>query len=172
VAIALFLVFVSIETIADNQQHAFQKEKYRRRKDEEQHQQRGRLVGQYKDGFNQSGLFSIVRKPNYAAEQAIWISYYIFSVSCCFHQHDHHDHRLLINWSAIGWILLVLLFQGSGYFTEQITVSKYPKYKQYMETTPLYVPNLHHLFSSIYNGGSAKVDGRGISDDKDNKKRK
>jgi hypothetical protein len=41
-----------------------------------------------------------------------------------------------------------------------------------METTPLYVPNLHHLFSSIYNGGSDKDDGHGIRDDKDNKKLK
>ena len=33
------------------------------------------------DGFCQSGLFAIVRKPNYATEQLVWISYYFFSVA-------------------------------------------------------------------------------------------
>ncbi len=102
-AIALVLFFIVVESIADNQQYAFQTEKYR------QINAGLELQGEYKDGFCQSGLFSVVRKPNYAAEQAIWISFYLFSVSAS---------GRIFNWSMTGWVLLVLLFQGSGeYFT-------------------------------------------------------
>lgn len=124
VAAACFLACIVIEGIADNQQYAFQTEKYRQRNAGEP------LTGDYADGFNQSGLFAIVRKPNYAAEQGIWISFYVFSVSA-----------IGVNWSGIGWILLVLLFQGSGWFTESLTIPKYPKYKEYQQRVPLYLPN-------------------------------
>lgn len=123
-----FLGFVVIESIADNQQYAFQTEKYRLREFGKP------LESDYADGFNQSGLFSIVRKPNYAAEQAIWISFYLFSVASV-------QGEQLVNWSMSGFVLLCLLFQGSGAFTEKITLTKYPKYKNYMDSTPLYVPN-------------------------------
>ena len=121
---ACFLACIVIEGIADNQQYAFQTEKYRQRNAGEP------LTGDYADGFNQSGLFAIVRKPNYAAEQGIWISFYVFSVSA-----------IGVNWSGIGWILLVLLFQGSGWFTESLTIPKYPKYTEYQQRVPLYLPN-------------------------------
>ena len=99
----LVLFFIGVETVADNQQYAFQTEKYRRMDAgvpplEE---------GEYKDGFCQSGLFAILRKPNYAVEQCVWISFYLFSISAT-------GGRILLNWSMIGWVLLVLLFQGSG----------------------------------------------------------
>ena len=127
-AAAAFMFFVVIETIADNQQYAFQTEKYRRKNAGEP------LTGEYADGFRQSGLFAIVRKPNYAAEQAIWISFYLFSVAAT---------HAPTNWSAIGFLLLVQLFQSSGWFTEKITLEKYPQaYKRYMDRVPLYVPNL------------------------------
>jgi steroid 5-alpha reductase family enzyme len=132
----LYLGFVAVETLADNQQFQFQEEKYRRRATGEE------LAGDYKNGFNRSGLFAVVRKPNYACEQAIWIVFYLFSISC-FHAEVRRQH--FINWSSIGWILLVMLFQGSGYFTEKISLSKYPNYKKYMEETPLYVPNPFQL---------------------------
>lgn len=120
----LFLVFVVIEAITDRQQYDFQTEKYRRKNSGEP------LTGEYADGFKQSGLFSIVRKPNYAAEQAIWATYFVFSF-------------LIVswNWSVLGIIQLALLFQTSGWFTEKISRSKYEKYTDYMRQVPLYVPN-------------------------------
>ena len=57
VAAALVLAFVVMEGVADNQQYAFQTEKYRRRKAGEA------LTGDYADGFCQSGLFAILRNP-------------------------------------------------------------------------------------------------------------
>lgn len=125
IATIVFLVLVVVESMADNQQYAFQTEKYRLK------EKGGLLTGEYADGFKQSGLFGIVRKPNYAAEQAIWVTFYLFSVAAT----DQY------NWSAIGMILLILLFQGSGWCTELLTLSKYPKYQEYRKRVPLYVPN-------------------------------
>jgi len=128
IAASLFLLFIVIELIADNQQYEFQTEKYRRKNNGES------LTGEYLDGFKQSGLFAIVRKPNYAAEQSIWISFYLFSVAA--------TGGRIWNWSALGFILLCLLFQGSGMFTENLTRKKYPEYDEYMKQVPLYFPFL------------------------------
>jgi steroid 5-alpha reductase family enzyme len=135
VATLLLLTAVFVESIADNQQFAFQSEKNRLRA------ANAPLTGEYADGFNQSGLFALVRKPNYACEQCVWISFYLFSIAAT-------QCEQLWNWSGMGWVLLCLLFQGSGWFTESITISKYPKYKHYQKSTPLYVPNLMRLLKS------------------------
>jgi steroid 5-alpha reductase family enzyme len=136
VATILVLFFVGIESVADNQQYAFQTEKYRRKDAGET------LTGEYASGFKTSGLFSLVRKPNYAAEQAIWISFYLYSVAA-------FRGEYLINWSIIGCLLLCTLFQSSGWFTEKITLNKYPtKYAQYMNEVPLYLPNPAHLLTN------------------------
>lgn len=128
VATIFFLFAIILESVADNQQYKFQTEKHRKT-------MLGlELVGEYKDGFKQSDMFAIVRKPNYAAEQLVWIAFYSFSIAAT-------KGCQLWNWSGIGFILLCLLFQGSGWFTENITISKYPKYKEYQKTTPLYLPN-------------------------------
>jgi len=135
-ASSLFLFFLLIEAKADNQQYAFQREKLRKVQLNED------LLGDYKDGFlHTSGLYAYVRKPNYAAEQALWISYYLFSVAACRGRH---------NWSFLGCTLLVLLFQGSGWLTELLTVQKYPKYEFYKNNVPLYVPSLRQIFSFVF----------------------
>ena len=124
-ATALVLMFIVVEGIADNQQYRFQTDKYVFRKTEKV------LTGDYADGFLQSGLFAIVRKPNYASEQAIWISFYLFTM----------EGKQKVNWSILGCIMLCLLFQVSGWFTELLTNAKYPKYKEYQKRVPLYLPN-------------------------------
>lgn len=126
IAAALMLTFIVIESIADNQQFAFQTEKYRRKNCGE------KLTGEYADGFNQSGLFAFARKPNYAAEQAIWISYYLFTIE---------PTGRVLNWAVSGLILLCLLFLVSSWFTEKLTLPKYPKYADYRKRVPLFVPN-------------------------------
>jgi steroid 5-alpha reductase family enzyme len=125
-AVVFFICFVVIESIADNQQYSFQTEKYRRKNAGEV------LTGEFADGFKQSHLFAVVRKPNYAAEQGIWISFYLFSVGAT---------GKAWNWSACGWIVLCLLFQTSAWFTERLTRAKYVKYNDYMRHVPLFVPN-------------------------------
>jgi len=129
IATLLVLTFIVIEIIANNQQYAFQEEKYR------QIPEGIEVRGEHKDGFLESGLFSIVKKSNYAADQCIWISYYLFSIAAT-------GGSRIVNWSMIGWISLVILFQGSGALTEKLTKMKYPKYEDYQEHVPLHVPNL------------------------------
>ena len=162
-ATILCLTCILIETIADNQQYQFQSTKYKYKllKDDGKKKQQQDLLQQQ---FNTSGLFSICRKPNYAAEQLLWISFYLYSVAALYHGNNNikdYDSSsssssssffsysyyyfsslsFLFNWSISGCVMLCLLFQGSGWFTEKITLSKYPKYKEYMKRTPLYIPN-------------------------------
>ena len=62
----IFIVAVVIEFIADQQQYDFQTEKHRRIK-------AGEPLGAYEIGFVSTGLWGIVRHPNYAMEQSIWV---------------------------------------------------------------------------------------------------
>ncbi|EJK46499.1 hypothetical protein THAOC_34828 [Thalassiosira oceanica] len=124
------------ETRADNEQLDFQtrKQKWKKNKNVSISDEK-----EFVDGFNQSGLFAIVRKPNYAAEQAIWIAFYIFSLAA--------TRDMGWNWSGGGFVNLCLLFQGSGWLTEKISSAKYPEYQAYQKRVPLYVPNLLRLFT-------------------------
>jgi steroid 5-alpha reductase family enzyme len=121
----LFMAAIFIEYIADQQQYDFQTEKYNRIN-------AGKDLGIYEDGFVSKGLWAFVRHPNYAAEQAIWVILYLFSVQAT---------GQWFNWSIGGAILLILLFRGSANFSEEISASKYPKYKGYQEKVPRFIPN-------------------------------
>jgi steroid 5-alpha reductase family enzyme len=116
IAIFLFVSFLGIETIADQQQYTFQQAKYQLlpRKDE--------LEDEYTQGFRSSGLFRYSRHPNYFGELGVWWSIYLYSVSF---------HGPLLHYTIAGPILLTLLFIGSTIFTESITASKYPAYATY-----------------------------------------
>ena len=122
----LMISCIYIEFIADNQQYAFQQEKHRRIANNEE-------LGEYKKGFISTGLWAVVRHPNYAMEQAIWLVFYLFSV---------HITGSWINWSIAGCVLLIILFKGSSDFSEEITESKYPEYKSYKERIPRFIPFL------------------------------
>lgn len=145
VATFLFLFALVIESIADNQQYRFQNKKHA-------------LMST--DGFCQSGLFAIVRKPNYAAEQLIWISYYLFSIAAAassLTSSSHSQSKIVwINWSVGGCILLCLLFQGSGWLTEQISISKYPVYRDYKRRVGLYVPKASTLWRLLVGNDKRK----------------
>lgn len=122
----LYLGFVVIEFIADQQQWNFQKEKYRRIN-------AGEPLNEYAHGFTNTGLWAIVRHPNYASEQSIWIVFYFFSVLAT---------GEWLNWSISGALLLVVLFKGSSDFSEAISAEKYPDYKKYIDNTPRFIPFL------------------------------
>jgi steroid 5-alpha reductase family enzyme len=126
VAGAMFF-FIAFETLADWQQWTFQSAKWAKIKSGQP------LNPDEQAGFLQKGLWARSRHPNYFAEQAIWVCFYFFTVSGGAHW---------FNWSVVGCILLLLLFQGSSNFSEEISASKYPAYKDYQARVPRFIPRL------------------------------
>ena len=126
-AAVLMLGFIALETLADQQQWNFQREKYRRIGAGEQ------LDVAYAQGFCATGLWARVRHPNYACEQAVWLSFYLFGVAAT---------GRWINWSLTGGILLMLLFLGSSDFSEKISAGKYAGYGEYQRRVPRFWPRL------------------------------
>lgn len=112
----LFMAFLVIETIADQQQYSFQQAKHGLRP------RRAELADQYEQGFRSSGLFARSRHPNYFGELGVWFSIYIFASLAV---------GDFLNWSLLGPLSLTLLFCTSTIFTESITAKKYEKYHQY-----------------------------------------
>lgn len=125
------LLFLIIETIADEQQWAF-------------HQNKKKLLNQgksleelpypYSLGFNTHGLWRVMRHPNYLGEQGIWVCLYIFTIGAgvC--------HYAIFNWTLFGPMLIILLFMGSSTLGENISSNKYPKYKDYQSKVFKYLP--------------------------------
>jgi steroid 5-alpha reductase family enzyme len=123
---AVYIGLVLIETVADQQQRVFQNEKHRRIKAGE------KLTEPYSRGFISSGLFALSRHPNYAAEQSIWVVFFLFSVVA----------TGALNWTIAGCLLLILLFQGSSNLAETISSGKYPAYLDYQKRVPRFIPKL------------------------------
>ena len=128
IASALTLGFILLETIADEQQWAFQTKK---KSLLAQGKTLDELPMPYRLGFNTTGLWARSRHPNYLGEQCIWLSFYLFGVGAG---------RGVFNWSIIGGLLLVVLFIGSSDFGEEISASKYPMYAEYQRKVSRFVP--------------------------------
>jgi steroid 5-alpha reductase family enzyme len=114
------LVFVALlvgETIADQQQWNFHAWK--------------RTQVEPEPRFLQSGLFAVSRHPNFFFEQAQWWAFFLFGAIAA---------GSLLQWTALGALLLTLLFVGSTFFTESITRSKYPEYADYQARVSAIVP--------------------------------
>ncbi|MEE4117045.1 MAG: DUF1295 domain-containing protein [Marinilabiliaceae bacterium] len=124
---ALVLMFIVIETVADQQQWNYHKNKNQILSSGTSDEKEGIK------GFIDTGLWGIVRHPNYSAEQAIWIIFYFFSVSAT---------GSWLNWSLIGAILLVLLFWGSSNFSESVSSAKYSDYREYQKKVKRFIPFL------------------------------
>ena len=116
IAAGSFLLFLTGETVADEQQWRFhQRKKAARERGEEPERE-----------FCRTGLFRYSRHPNFFCEQAIWWAFYLFAVAAT---------GSWLHWTIAGPAVLTLLFHGSTNFTERITLSKYPTYADYKRTT-------------------------------------
>lgn len=122
----LFLALVALETVADQQQWNFQRGKKRLIASGQA------PVGRYALGFVHDGLWARSRHPNYFAEQAIWVVFFLFSVAA--------TGRL--NWTVAGCLLLMFLFRGSSNLSEALQAQKYPGYPDYQKRTPRFIPRL------------------------------
>lgn len=121
----LMLFFIGFETLADIQQWKFQSRKWAMIRAGEV------LTGDYARGFLDKGLWAYSRHPNYFAEQALWVCFYLFSVAAS---------GLWFNWSIAGCLLLIVLFLGSSSFSEEISSGKYPEYADYRKRVPRFIP--------------------------------
>jgi steroid 5-alpha reductase family enzyme len=114
VVAVVFAAFLVGETVADEQQWRFHREKH---------------AGRAPTRFLQAGLFRYSRHPNFFFEQAQWWAFAAFGVVAGGPQ-----------WTVAGAVLLTLLFVGSTRFTESITKSRYPEYADYQRRTSAVVP--------------------------------
>ncbi len=128
VAMLLMLGFIVYETVADEQQWKFQSKKWAMLKAGKTLEE---LPSPYNKGFNTCGLWGVSRHPNYMAEQAIWLSLYLFTIGAGVG---------IANWSMIGALLLVVLFVGSTGLSEGISGDKYPDYGNYCKKVNKYLP--------------------------------
>lgn len=115
----VFLALLAFETVADQQQWNFYKRKHA-----------AIAAGKAPESnFLTKGLFSISRHPNFFAEQSQWWVIFFFAVAA--------GGAL---WTVIGAALLTILFIGSTRFTEGISVSKYPEYREYQARVSPIIP--------------------------------
>lgn len=127
--------FIIIEYFADQQQWNFQTAKH-------EYQKNARIPEQYKEqytsedlerGFVVSGLWSWSRHPNFVCEQAIWLTMYLW---CCYRTETY------LQWTGLGVLGYLLIFQGSTRLTEAISVMKYPEYSEYQARVGMFIPRL------------------------------
>ena len=126
---AAMFVLVLLTFIADQQQWNFQEARRRYR-------ETARVTPPFTQqeldrGFVTTGLWAYSRHPNFAAEQTVWAAVYQWG---CFAS------GTLYNWTAVGPIAYVCLFQASTWFTELVSAGKYPEYKVYQQLVAKFIP--------------------------------
>lgn len=84
-------------------------------------------------GFIVTGLWSWSRHPNFAAEQSIWVVLYQWSCWIT---------NVYFNWTIVGALSYLILFQASTWFTELISAKKYPEYAEYQKRVGKFLPRL------------------------------
>ena len=84
-------------------------------------------------GFNVSGLWSWSRHPNFLAEQLVWVTLYQWSCNAT---------NVYVNWTIIGALGYLAVFQGSTWLTELLTSRKYPEYEEYQRLVGRFFPKL------------------------------
>ena len=128
---ALVVIFLLVETVADEQQWKFQETKKKLLKEGRRLEE---LPAPYNRGFNTVGLWGRSRHPNYFGEQMIWVCLYLFVIAA------GNVNYAIFSWTMCGPALIILLFVGSSAFGEGVSKSKYPEYELYLRTMPKYVP--------------------------------
>ena len=121
------MIFVAF--LADNQQWKYQGAK-------KEYQKTAKVPDGFHQedldrGFNCISMWSYSRHPNFAAEQSVWVLLYVWSAFIT---------KGYLNWTIIGPIGYLTLFQASTWFTELISAKKYPEYKEYQKRVWMFLP--------------------------------
>ncbi|KAI9295182.1 DUF1295-domain-containing protein, partial [Neoconidiobolus thromboides FSU 785] len=125
-----FILFLIIEIIADEQQFEFQIKKYKLIK--QYPKSKNELKGDYSRGFLTKGIFYYSRHANFLAEQMMWLCISLFGKDI-----------LLLGYNVKPWypaLILCSLFYGSTWFTERLSILKYPTYTNYQKRTGKFLP--------------------------------
>lgn len=144
-AMVFSVLFLVVETIADEEQWVFQETKKKLLKEGKTLEE---LEEPYRKGFNTTGLWGFMRHPNYLGEQGIWMSFILFTIGAGVCNYG------IFNWTMFGPLFLVFLFLGSSTLGESISASKYPEYKYYVGTVFKYLP----IRKYNYEKAKAKLD--------------
>ena len=115
-----FILLVVVEYFADGQQWSYQTAKKSYQSTAKVPQ--GYTRAQMDRGFNTTGLWRFSRHPNFLAEQTIWLTLYIWGAWAS---------NTWLNWTVLGAVTYLGVFQGSTPITEAVTAGKYPEYKLY-----------------------------------------
>lgn len=113
---ALFFGLLVFEFVADQQQWDFHQLKKQ---------------GKTNRGFLDKGLFAYSRHPNFFAEQAQWWILAVWGFAAANNSRPEY---------FLGAVFLTALFVGSARFTEQISLGKYPEYKEYQRKVSMMIP--------------------------------
>jgi steroid 5-alpha reductase family enzyme len=124
----VLLLCVAAETWADEAQWAFQSKKHAMTPAE-----RKAAGGDFARGFLTAGPFAISRHLNFFAEQGIWFSFSALAYA-------GGARGAAARGAFLGPLFLSMLFQGSTWLTEKLSVEKYPRYKDYQQTTSRLLP--------------------------------
>ncbi|KAK4981520.1 hypothetical protein LTR66_009919 [Elasticomyces elasticus] len=127
----ILVCLVGLSFVADNQQWSFQSAKSRYK--DTAKPQPGYSSAELDRGFNTTGLFAYSRHPNFAAEQSIWVVLYQWA---CYTTFTYY------NWTFLGAMSYLILFQASTWFTESITSRKYNDYALYQQRVGKFLPKL------------------------------
>ena len=138
VASGAMVAMVLISAVADQQQWNYQSAK-------KEYQQTAKVPTKFEQtdldrGFLTKGLWAYSRHPNFAAEQTFWVALYQWSCLVT---------GSLWNWTAIGAVGYLILFQASTWFTELVTAKKYPDYKLYQTTVGKFYPKRLTPFTQL-----------------------
>ncbi|KAF7327578.1 hypothetical protein MKEN_00336800 [Mycena kentingensis (nom. inval.)] len=150
--IPLTLTVLALEFTADNQQYSYQTFKHTPHRYHEHFQWKGARLNwssaDVKRGFLTRGLWAFSRHPNFACEQSFWWimnftaipSYpYPSELLSTLRTFDPNTIAPLVL-PFLPSIALSALFFSSTLYTEAITASKYPAYKEYRTRVGMFSP--------------------------------
>ena len=125
--VALFLLFLFMETTADWDMFKFQSAKYALTPEERLKSDDLRIIA----GFNFTGLYKYSRHPNYFSEVMQWVVIYLWG--------SYHLGTWK-NWGLVFVTVLAILVFCSTFVNEPVSRAKYPLYALYQKGTSRFIP--------------------------------